>query len=343
MDITRYRKNIYEQQRTNKRKTVLIMALFALFLAILGFGFDVFAFGADLEHLFHGGFIPVATITALLAGTATSYWGLQNGDRAVLNSSGAVPVPEDPRYQQLRNVVDEMAIASGLPRPKLYLIQDEDPNAFATGKDPSNASIAVTQGLVDRLSRDELQAVIAHEMSHIQNYDIRLMTVVAALVGAILLLSTWARYGLRFGGRGGGRRSSRRGGGGGIIALLLLVVWLLGVILAPFIAQLLAMAVSREREYFADAFGAELTRNPLALAGALEKIESAEEPTRSIKKGTAHMCIVDPIGRRANLREGKVANLFATHPPIEKRIVVLKAMAYEYQREGGESRPATSS
>lgn len=335
MDISRYQVDIYEQQKANRRKTILVMALFALFLAFLGFGVDVFFFDVDPQSLFIGGFFPIATVTALLIGAGTSFWGLKNGDRAVLASSGASPVTDEPRFQQLRNVADEMAIASGLPRPKLYVIPDEDLNAFATGKDPEHASIAVTQGLVDRLTRDELQGVIAHEMSHIRNYDIRLMTVVAALAGAILLLSTWARYGMLFGGRGRNRRSSQRGGGGGVVALLFLVLWILGVILAPVIARVLAMAVSRQREFYADASGAELTRNPGSLAAALEKIESAADPTRSIKKGTAHMCIVDPLGQRTNLREGKVADLFATHPPIERRIRLLKAMAYEYPELAG--------
>lgn len=334
MDISKFHTNIYEQQKANRRKTILIMALFTLFLAFLGFGVDVFYFGFDPERLFMGGFLPLATVAALLIGTGTAFWGLQNGDRAVLSSAGAIPVPDDPRYQQLRNVVDEMSIAAGLPHPKLYVIPDADPNAFATGKDPAHASIAVTQGLVDRMTRDELQGVIAHEMSHIRNYDIRLVTVVAALVGAVLLLSEWARHGMRFGGKMGSQRRTRKTGGGGIAVLILLLLWLLGVVLAPLIAQILAMAVSRQREYYADASGAELTRNPRSLAASLEKIESAAEPTRSIKKGTAHMCIVDPLGRRMNLREGKIADLFATHPPIEKRILLLKAMAYEYPESG---------
>jgi len=236
-------------------------------------------------------------------------------------------VPEDdPRYRQLMNVVDEMSIAAGLPRPKVYLVPDEDPNAFATGRDPAHASIAVTEGLVKRLSRDELQAVVAHEMSHIRNYDIRLMTVVASLIGTVLLITEFGTRMLRFGGGTGGKKSSKKGGGG---LGILMLVWVVALILAPIISQLLAMAVSRQREFLADASGAELTRNPLALAAALQKITDADEPTQAIKKGSAHLCIADPLGRKANEREGVLADLLGTHPPVEKRITLLKAMAYQ--------------
>jgi heat shock protein HtpX len=228
------------------------------------------------------------------------------------------------------NVVDEMSIASGLPRPAVYVVPDPDPNAFATGANPETSAVAVTQGLLDTLNREELQGVIAHEMSHVRNYDIRLMTVIAALMGAVLLLSDFARRGMRFG--GGGKRRSSKGGvsAGGPILLILLIVWIIGVILAPFIARLMAMAVSRKREYLADASAAELTRNPLGLASALRKIESASAPTKSIKQGSAHLCIADPLGKPVNEKEGFIPELFGTHPPIQKRIIALQAMAYQY-------------
>lgn len=330
--------NIYEQQRRNRRKTILIMVLFVLFFGVLGYGFDLYYFGNDPfgfigEHSFA---FPIATVSALLFGGGMSLWGLNGGAKAVLGSAGAFPVPEDdPQYRTLMNVIDEMTIASGLSRPKVYIVPDSDPNAFATGKDPENSYIAVTQGLLERLDREELQGVIAHEMSHIKNYDIRVMTVIAVLVGAVFLLSDWATRAMRFGmGGGGGRRSREsRGGVGGPIALILLALWIIAIVLAPLISQILAMSVSRQREYLADASGAELTRNPLALAKALEKIESAAAPTQSIKKGSAHLCIVDPLGRKANFKEGAIADLFATHPPISKRITLLKAMAYEQATE----------
>ena len=305
--------NILDQQAANKRNTVIVMAVFTVFVGFLGFGIDAFILGSN---------IPIATVIALGIGGATAYRGFTSGATTVLASSSAQPVPQDdPRYQQLRNVVDEMTIASGLPHPQLYVIPDPDPNAFATGKDPDHACIAVTQGLVEKLSREELQAVVAHEMSHIRNFDTRMMTVVAALACAVMLMS---EFGLRSMSFGGGKKRGRGG-----LGPVILVLWLVAMILAPIVTQLLSMAVSRQREYLADASGAELTRNPRALAAALEKIDAAVEPTRSIKKGTGHMCIADPLGRSVNSKEGAIADLFATHPPIQKRIMLLKAMAYQ--------------
>jgi heat shock protein HtpX len=318
-------RNIYEQQAHNKRLTLLVMTAFIVFLGILGLGFDSFYLGTVNQHFF----LPLGTFAAVAFGTGSAVWSLRGGSLAVLNSSGAVPAdPANPAQQQLINVVEEMAIASGLPRPAVYVVPDEDPNAFATGSTPETSAIAVTQGLLDSLTREELQGVVAHEMSHIRNYDVRLMTVVAALLGAILLLADWARRSLWYGGGSRRRRSSGGAGGAGII---LLVVWLLGIILAPIIGQIMAMAVSRRREYLADASGAELTRNPLGLASALKKLDSASAPTVSIKRGAAHLCIVDPLGRNVNSKEGVAAELFGTHPPIAKRILALQAMAYQFR------------
>lgn len=221
-----------------------------------------------------------------------------------------------------------MAIASGLPKPKVYVVPDSDPNAFATGTGPEKSSIAVTAGLLDVLNREELQAVVSHEMSHVKNYDVRVMTIVAALVGSVLLISDWGRRGLYWGGGGGSRdRDDDRGGGGG--GAVFFVLWIISLVLAPIIAQIVAMSVSREREYLADASGAELTRNPLALASALEKIDAAAAPTQSIKQGVAHLCIEDPRGRSVNQTESWFSNLFATHPPISKRIAILREMSYQ--------------
>jgi len=316
--------NLYDEQRRNMRRTRVILFGFVLFLAFLGMGADAFLYGSGV-----GPGIPIATIGAICLGAFSAWWALAGGDKAVLESTHAVPVDlSDPKQRMLDNVVEEMAIAAGLPKPSVYIIPDRDPNAFATGPGPEKASIAVTAGLLESLNREELQAVVSHEMSHVRNYDIRLMTVVAALVGSVLLLSDWGRRGLWWG--GGRRRSSDGdGGGGGAFALVFFVVWVVSLILAPLIAQLVAMAVSREREYLADASGAELTRNPLALASALEKIDAAAAPTQSIKQGVAHLCIEDPRGRAINDREGAWANLFSTHPPIAKRIALLKEMAYE--------------
>lgn len=318
-------RNIYEQQASNRRNTVLVMTVFVLFVGFLGLGFDVFflGFGFDGQGL---GF-PFATLIALTVGGFSAVNGLENGAASVLRSSAAVPAdPANERYRQLHNVVEEIALAAGLPKPAVYVIPDPDPNAFATGKDPRHACIAVTEGLLDRLNREELQAVIAHEMGHVRNADIRLMTVVAALIGGVMLLT---ELGLRTMRWGGGEKKSSSRGGGGIGGAILFILWLAALILAPFISRLLAMAVSRQREFLADASGAELTRNPGALASALEKIDASLEPTRAIKKGTAHLCIANPLGSDLDDREGFFADIFATHPPIRKRILLLKSMAYQ--------------
>jgi len=320
--------NLYDQQRSNRRKTWLIMIAFVAFLFVLGAGFDAFFINA-------GGGFPIGSLAALGLGSvsaAASYFG---GDRAVLLASHARPIADviatatgDDllKLRQLDNVVDEMAIAAGLPRPPVYVVPDPDPNAFATGRGPGRASIAVTRGLLDALDREQLQGVVAHEMSHIRNYDVRMMTVVAALVGAIALLSDWARRGMWW---GGGRRRDRDDRGGGAAGAIFFVVWLAAIIIAPVLAQILAMMVSRRREYLADASGAELTRNPLGLASALEKIDAAVEPTRAINSGTAHLCIADPLGRQVNVASGGWSNLFASHPPMAARIAALQAMAYQ--------------
>ena len=322
--------NIHEQQAHNRRRTWLVMAMFIGFLAFLGAGLDLFIFRGDV-------YLPIGTTAAVAIGAGQSWWSLRNGDRAVLKSSAAVALEDRLeraatdddrlRYRQFQNIVEEMAIASGLPKPQAYVIADDDPNAFATGRDPQHASIAVTEGLLRVLNREELQGVVAHEMAHVRNLDIRLMTVVAALVGATLLLADWAGRAMRFGGGSSRSRSRSKNGGAGLGAVVL-VVWVVAIILAPVLGRLLATAVSRRREYLADATGAELTRHPLALARALEKIEGMAGPTPSVKRGTAHMCIADPLGLRIDNQEGTWANLWATHPPMAKRIEALKAMGY---------------
>jgi heat shock protein HtpX len=315
--------NLYDQQKRNLRRTAGILAGFIVFVTLLGMGADMFLYGSGASPG-----LPVMTIGALLFGGGSALWSLRGGDRAVLDSTHARPLDlSDPRQKTLDNVVEEMAIAAGLPKPAVYVVPDPDPNAFATGSGPEKSSIAVTAGLLGALTREELQAVVSHEMSHIRNYDVRVMTVVAALVGSVLLISDWGRRGMSWG--GGPRRDDDDRGRSGGFAIVFFILWVLSLILAPLIAQLVAMSVSREREYLADASGAELTRNPLALASALEKIDAAAAPTQSIKQGVAHLCIEDPRGRAVNEGEGAFSNLFATHPPIAKRIALLKEMAYQ--------------
>jgi heat shock protein HtpX len=321
--------NLYEQQSANRRKTWLILLAFMALLLVLGLGFDAFFIGEA------GGYVPIGSILALGVGSASAVASYFGGDRAVLLATGATPIeeltpsatgPDRLRLQQLQDVVDEMAIASGLPRPRVYIVPDADPNAFATGRGPGHSSIAVTRGLLETLDREELQGVIAHEMSHIRNLDVRLMTIVAALVGAVALLSDWARRGMWW---GGGRRDREDREGAGVAGIFFFVIWIVAIVLAPVLGQILAMMVSRKREYLADASGAELTRNPLGLAHALEKIDAAVAPTRAINRGSAHLCIADPLGRQMNLKEGFWSDLFASHPPMAARIGALKQMAFQ--------------
>jgi heat shock protein HtpX len=324
--------NLLEQQEANRRRTWQVIAVLIAIVMIAGAGIDFLFVG-------HGQYyVPVATLSAAAFGGGSAWLTLRQGDRAILAAAGAESLGERLqfttngdvalRYRQYQNVVEEMAIAAGVPVPRTYVIPDADPNAFATGPDPDHASIAVTEGLLQTLNREELQGVVAHEMGHIRNYDIRLMMVVSAMMGAIVLLADWGRRSMRFGGPS--FRGKRGKGGAGLVVVL--VLWLIAIMLAPLVARLLATCVSRTREYLADASSAELTRNPLALASALEKIDGAAAPTERINAGSAALCIADPIGRGINEREGRWANLWATHPPMAKRIAALRNMGYQLSR-----------
>jgi heat shock protein HtpX len=326
--------NLFQQQEANRRRTTWLVIGFVLFFAWLGFGGDYLIYlntaGAPdpgaYRHVFPWFGIIVS---ALAAGMA--WHAYRTGPQKVLWATGAreITVPQDDGERQLVNVVEEMAIAAGLPRPRVWLVPDDDPNAFATGHEPKDSHVAVTRGLLALCSRDELQAVIGHELGHVKNLDVRLMTTIAALVGAILLIRDGVGRSMRYSGRVGGSGGSRRGGkGGNPLVIILLVVWILSWIAAPLIVRVLALAVSRRREFLADAMSAQFTRNPLALATALEKIEHAAAPTSAIKRGAAHLCIVDPLGRRLTEREGWLADRLATHPPMSKRIAILKGMGY---------------
>lgn len=316
--------NIYEQQQKNQRLTWAVLVVFVLFFGFLGFGIDLFLLNLSID----GSLIPFGTIFSASIGGFVAYIGYKDAPNAVINSTYARPVDlTNFKEKQFANVVEEMAIAAGFPQPRAYVVFDKDPNAFATGTTPNDSVIVATTGLLEILNREELQAVVAHEMSHIRNHDTKFMTVVAALIGAIALLSDWAGRSIRYTiGRGVNTKPLRRAGGG-----LLFFLWVIGIILAPIIAQILALMVSRSREYLADASAAELTRNPLALAEALKKIEFAVEPTKIISYGTAHLCIADPRGRAINNREGLFADLFSTHPPMVKRISALRKMAYQFK------------
>ncbi len=315
---------------------------FVLFFAWLGFGGDyVWAVAGEGRHAF-----PWLGVILTLAAAITVWHAYKTGPKKVLWATGAQEIidPETDAERQLVNVVEEMAIAAGVPRPRIWVVPDDDPNAFATGHDPTDAHIAVTRGLLRMCNRDELQGVIGHELGHVKNLDVRLMTTLAALVGAVLLvrdgMGRMMRVGIpaksgggSVGGGGGGGRKSKDAGP---LLAILLALWILSWLIAPLVTQLLAFAVSRRREYLADAMSAQFTRNPLALASALEKIEGAATPTTSIKRGTAHLCIADPLGRRFTNREGWLADTLATHPPMGMRISLLKGMGYaQLKKEGG--------
>jgi heat shock protein HtpX len=317
---------------------------FVAFFAWLGFGGDYiyYLYTRDAPRFEYHHTVPWFGLVLSLVAVAIAWYAYRTGPEKVLWATGAREVADsqDPNERQLVNVVEEMAIASGVPRPRIWLVDDPDPNAFATGIDPQHSHVAVTRGLLELCNRDELQGVIGHELGHVKNLDVRLMTTLAALVGAVALMHDGAtrvlRGGWRGGGGGGGGGGGRGGKKGGALVLILLVVWIISWLLAPIITQLLAIAVSRNREYLADAMSAQFTRNPLALASALQKIEGAAEPTAKITRGAAHLCIADPLGRRLSSQEGFLADRLATHPPMAKRIAILKGMGYaQIKREGG--------
>lgn len=313
--------DIYSQQKRNRRLTIILIAAFFIILGILGYSIDSYTYGT-----LKATGLPVATIVALSLASINGLVAYYYGDSVVLFSLSAQQLQfENPLHKKLHNIVTEMALASGLPMPKIYVLPDPAPNAFATGRDPRHAVVGVTEGLLNNMSREELQAVIAHEMGHIKNQDILLMTVVTVLVGTIVLLSDWAVRAWKYGGVRT-RRSSRSKG----MHPLILLIMILFALLAPLLSRIIAMAVSRQREYLADASSAEFTRNPAALANALEKIAKAASPVSRAHKGTAHLFISDPLHRSLDNKEGMLADALSTHPPIEKRIERLRRMAYTY-------------
>ncbi len=329
--------NLFDQQRANRRRSLALVAAFLLFFAWIGVGGDL-AFYLGTLDVPPGSYrhrVPLGGIATTLLGVGFVVVAWRRGPRQVLWASGAWELvqPSSDAERRFVNVVEEMAIASGLPRPSMWIVPDQDPNAFATGMTTDRSHVAVTEGLLSTLDRDELQAVVAHEMAHIRNDDVRLMTLLAALVGALALVADGTSRMMRSSGRRGGSRS-RGGGKGNPLAVVVLVVWLVSVLLAPIVSRLLSLAVSRKRELLADATAAQFTRNPAALAAALHTIETAAAPTKSIKRGTAHLCIADPLGRRLTHTQGFLADLLATHPPMGLRVARLKAMAYQLDETG---------
>jgi len=261
-------------------------------------------------------------IGAFIFSILSSWFSYYNSDKLVISSVRAKPA--DPiLHQRFINMVEGLAIAAGMPEPPAaYVMDDPSPNAFATGRDHKHAAIVVTSGLLDMMGRDELEGVLAHEMSHIMNYDILLATIISVLVGTVIIISQFLMRWLWYGGGRGGRRSGS--GGGGAAMLIVFAVAILFIILAPIASQIIQLAVSRKREYLADASGARLTRLPEGLASALEKISNYATPVAHASKATAHMFIEDPFKKPK--REGFITTIFSTHPPIDDRIARLRAM-----------------
>ena len=302
------RVSMYEAQAQNRWRTVLLIVFFTLLVVAVAFVFgDIFG-GSTSAGV---AFIPVA----ILFSAGSSLFSYYAGDKLVLAQSRAREVPEG-EEKVLRDVVETLAVGLGIPPPKLYVIEDPAPNAFATGRDPKHASVAVTRGLLDTMDRSELEGVIAHELSHVGNRDIRVMLLVTVLVGTVALLSDWLLRSMWWGGRS---RDRDRSGGGGILLLVGVVL----AILTPIIATLIQLAVSRQREYLADASGAFLTRYPEGLANALRKIAADRHVLSVANKATASLYIANPLKDHPF----QFDHLFDTHPPIEERIKRLEAMA----------------
>ncbi len=291
---------MYSQIDSNKRKTVWLIAFFCVFVLAIGYFYGQYTGDA------YGGLFFAALIS--LGMTLFSYY---SSDKLALAASGAKRITkEDNAY--LYRIVENLSITGGIPVPKIHIMQDESINAFATGRDPEHASIAVTTGAIKKLENEELEGVIAHELSHIKNYDIRVMTIVVVLVGLVSLLANWM-FRMRM--WGGGSRDRNNAGG------ILMIVGLVLLILSPIIAELIKLAVSRKREFLADASGSLLTRYPEGLARALEKISAEKMPLTHANTATAHLFFSNPFGAK-----GGWSALWSTHPPLEERIKILRTM-----------------
>jgi heat shock protein HtpX len=306
--------SFYDQIAANRRNAFLLALLVVVILAALGFSVGYALTGDPAGAI-------GTTAFAIVVGVIMSLGSYFAGDQLVLAASSAKAV-EPEAAPQLMNVVREMAIAANIPMPKVYLIDDSAPNAFATGRDPKHASIAVTSGLLDKLDREELQGVIGHELSHVRNLDIRFSLIVGVLVGSIALLSDFF---LRFTFWGGARRGGRdRDGAGGFQAIMLVVALVLAV-LAPIAARFVQLAVSRQREYLADASSVQVTRNPYGLERALAKISADKEVLEVANRATQHLYFTNPIKKF----EDRASGLFSTHPPIVERINRLRQLTGE--------------
>jgi len=297
---------LYTQAGVNIRKSWFLMTGFLIFIILLGWFFS---------YLFNEQWILILAVVFAVFQSFLSYW---NADKIILSLSQARGPIKKEDNPELYRIVENLSITAGLPLPKIYIIDDVSPNAFATGRDPQHAVVCVTRGLLDKLEKVELEGVISHELSHIGNRDILLCSVIVVLIGIISLLSSWLLRGMSFG------RGRRRDNDNGNLGLILMLVGLVVAILAPIAATLMQLAISRKREFLADATGALLTRYPEGLAQALEKIASDPVPLRTASQATAHLFISDPLKLK---RTNWLTNLWLTHPPVEERIKVLREMS----------------
>jgi heat shock protein HtpX len=318
---------VYERISSNVRKSWLLILAFTAFALLIGW-----LVGYYLGIGWWG--------LAIAAGISIAMsWGSYfSSDRIALAMSRAKPA-EGPRYQQLHNLVEGLCLAGGLPKPRVYVVEDSAPNAFATGRNPEHAAIAVTTGLLAKMNRDELEGVVAHELSHIKNRDTLVMTLAVTLLGVIVLLADWLIRAMWW---GGGGRSEDGKGLGAPIAILGIVL----LVLAPFVAQLMQLAISRRREFLADADGVFLTRYPEGLIGALQKLRDDQTIVHSGSRATAHLWIESPIpaqkarGRKGATRQGAWLNrLFETHPPLDDRIKALQSVGFGATGETPARRP----
>lgn len=308
-------KNIYESVAYNKVKSNIIILSFFVF-ACIAFYVLSNALGYYLGYEPGGlGILGIALIVSGLTSFASYYYS----DKIILGISSAKPADRK-RYFNFYTVSENLAIGAGLPKPRLYVIEDSAPNAFATGRDPEHAVICTTTGLLEKLSRTELEGVIGHELAHIKNYDIRLMSVVSVLVGSIALLADWLlRMGIRLRSDDNDRKLSQA-------SIILFFIGIVFAILSPLIAQIIQLAISRRREFMADAVSVSITRQPSGLISALKKISSDPEPLEVANKATAHLYIENPFKGGTKKAIGLFANLFNTHPPVEERINELLKM-----------------
>lgn len=307
-------KNIYEVQSSNKIKSGVIVAIFIVFVFVATYILTN-ALGYYMGYQPGGlGYLGVALIVSGISSFVSYYYS----DKIVLGISGAREADRKQNFD-FYTVTENIAIGEGMPKPKIYIINDSSPNAFATGRSPEHATICATTGLLEKLSRTELEGVIAHEMTHVKDYDTRLMSVVSVMVGLIALLGDWFTRSMFW-----GRRRNDNENSAGAIFLVLGIIF---AILSPIVGILIQLAISRRREYMADAGSVEITRQPQGLISALEKISSDPTPLRSANKATAHLYIANPFKTKGHGSAGWLASLFNTHPPIPDRIKALKAMA----------------